>query len=185
MMKSLPAAAGRATLAGDVAEIPVHGPGNDPLPSGWRGPRRRRRGRPWAIVQGLKSRGHAARGGGLLDFLAAPDAAQDCRLPAGRSRHVDQRPESRRPPPRARVLRDDFKPWTSPRPYRRRRLGPLILTEEDHFQGHDRYLRDIARSVALPALRRISSSIPIRSSRPRCWRERLPAHRSLASSPSS
>jgi indole-3-glycerol phosphate synthase len=87
-----------------------------------------------------------------LDFLTALTAPKTS-ASGGPGIHVIA--EVKKASPSRGVLRDDFKPLDIAKAYHAAGASALsILTEEDHFQGHDRYLRDIARSVALPALRK-------------------------------
>lgn len=63
--------------------------------------------------------------------------------------------EVKKASPSRGVIRQDFKPLEIAQAYREGGASALsVLTEEDFFQGSDRYLRDIARSVDLPALRK-------------------------------
>jgi indole-3-glycerol phosphate synthase len=63
--------------------------------------------------------------------------------------------EVKKASPSRGVIRQDFQPLEIARAYQTGGASALsVLTEEDYFLGHDRYLRDIARSVDLPALRK-------------------------------
>ena len=87
-----------------------------------------------------------------LDFLAALTAPKTS-ASGGTGIHVIA--EVKKASPSRGVLRDDFKPLDIAKAYLSAGASALsVLTEEDHFQGHDRYLRDISRSVALPTLRK-------------------------------
>ena len=87
-----------------------------------------------------------------LDFLAALSAPKTS-ASGGAGIHVIA--EVKKASPSRGVLRDDFKPLDIAKAYQSAGASALsVLTEEDHFQGHDRYLRDISRNVALPTLRK-------------------------------
>lgn len=63
--------------------------------------------------------------------------------------------EVKKASPSRGVIRQDFKPLEIAQAYRAGGASALsVLTEEDFFQGHDRYLRDISRGVGLPTLRK-------------------------------
>jgi indole-3-glycerol phosphate synthase len=63
--------------------------------------------------------------------------------------------EVKKASPSRGVIRADFKPLEIARAYQAGGASALsVLTEEDFFQGHDRYLRDISRNVDLPTLRK-------------------------------
>src|SRR3954469_21421802 len=63
--------------------------------------------------------------------------------------------EVKKASPSRGVIRADFKPLEIAQAYKAGGASALsILTEEDFFQGHDRFLRDISRSVELPTLRK-------------------------------
>jgi indole-3-glycerol phosphate synthase len=87
-----------------------------------------------------------------IDFLAtltAPKASAS----GGPGIHVIA--EVKKASPSRGVIRQDFKPLEIAQAYQAGGASALsVLTEEDHFQGHDRYLRDISRNVALPTLRK-------------------------------
>jgi indole-3-glycerol phosphate synthase len=86
------------------------------------------------------------------DFLAAL-AAPAASASGGPGVHVIA--EVKKASPSRGVIRQDFKPLEIAKAYRAGGASALsILTEEDHFQGHDRYLRDISRNVELPTLRK-------------------------------
>jgi indole-3-glycerol phosphate synthase len=83
------------------------------------------------------------------DFLAALTAPKA----AGIGIHVIA--EVKKASPSRGVIRQDFKPLEIAKAYLAGGASALsVLTEEDHFQGHDRYLRDISRNVELPTLRK-------------------------------
>ncbi|HKP95063.1 MAG TPA: indole-3-glycerol phosphate synthase TrpC [Fibrobacteria bacterium] len=87
-----------------------------------------------------------------LDFLAAL-AAPKTSASGGQGIHVIA--EVKKASPSRGVIRDDFKPLEIAKAYQAGGASALsVLTEEDHFQGHDRYLRDISRNVGLPTLRK-------------------------------
>jgi indole-3-glycerol phosphate synthase len=87
-----------------------------------------------------------------LDFLAALTAPKTS-ASGGPGIHVIA--EVKKASPSRGVIRNDFKPLEIARAYAEGGASALsVLTEEDHFQGHDRYLRDISRSVELPTLRK-------------------------------
>jgi indole-3-glycerol phosphate synthase len=82
-----------------------------------------------------------------FDFLAALSAK-----PAGLLHVVA---EVKKASPSKGVIRADFRPLDIARAYAQGGASALsVLTEEDHFQGSDDYLRDISRQVALPTLRK-------------------------------
>jgi indole-3-glycerol phosphate synthase len=82
-----------------------------------------------------------------FDFLAALSAKPKGRL------HVIA--EVKKASPSKGVIRADFKPLDIARDYLRGGATALsILTEADHFQGSDEYLRDISREIPLPTLRK-------------------------------
>jgi len=63
--------------------------------------------------------------------------------------------EVKKASPSRGVIRQDFKPLEIAQAYKAGGASALsILTEEDFFQGNDRFLRDISRSVDLPTLRK-------------------------------
>jgi len=63
--------------------------------------------------------------------------------------------EVKKASPSRGVIRADFKPLEIAQAYRTGGASALsVLTEEEFFQGHDRYLRDISRNVELPTLRK-------------------------------
>src|SRR5437867_114062 len=63
--------------------------------------------------------------------------------------------EVKKASPSRGVIRQDFKPLEIAQAYQAGGASALsVLTEEDFFQGHDRYLRDISRGVDLPTLRK-------------------------------
>lgn len=63
--------------------------------------------------------------------------------------------EVKKASPSRGVIRQDFKHLEIANAYLSGGASALsILTEEDHFMGNDKYLREIARSVALPTLRK-------------------------------
>jgi indole-3-glycerol phosphate synthase len=63
--------------------------------------------------------------------------------------------EVKKASPSRGVIRADFKPLEIAQAYKVGGASALsVLTEEDFFQGHDRYLRDISRNVELPTLRK-------------------------------
>jgi indole-3-glycerol phosphate synthase len=63
--------------------------------------------------------------------------------------------EVKKASPSRGVIRPDFKPLEIAKAYRAGGASALsVLTEEDFFQGHDRFLRDISRNVELPTLRK-------------------------------
>ncbi len=63
--------------------------------------------------------------------------------------------EVKKASPSRGIIRQDFKPLEIAKAYQAGGASALsILTEEDHFQGHDRYLREISRNVELPTLRK-------------------------------
>ena len=85
----------------------------------------------------------------FLAALAAPATSAS----GGPGVHVIA--EVKKASPSRGVIRQDFKPLEIAKAYQAGGATALsILTEEDHFQGHDRYLRDISRSVELPTLRK-------------------------------
>ena len=63
--------------------------------------------------------------------------------------------EVKKASPSRGVIRADFKPLEIAQAYEAGGASALsVLTEEDFFQGHDRYLRDISRASGLPTLRK-------------------------------
>lgn len=85
----------------------------------------------------------------FLEALAAPKTS------AGGGPGIHVIAEVKKASPSRGIIRQDFKPLEIARAYLAGGASALsVLTEEDHFQGHDRYLRDIARNVDLPALRK-------------------------------
>jgi indole-3-glycerol phosphate synthase len=63
--------------------------------------------------------------------------------------------EVKKASPSRGVIRPDFKPLEIAKAYLAGGASALsVLTEEDFFQGHDRFLRDISRNVELPTLRK-------------------------------
>lgn len=63
--------------------------------------------------------------------------------------------EVKKASPSRGVLRADFQPLAIAKEYAAAGATALsILTEEDHFQGSDDYLRDISKAVAIPTLRK-------------------------------
>lgn len=87
-----------------------------------------------------------------LDFLAAMTAPKTSAA-GGPSIHVIA--EVKKASPSRGIIRADFKPLEIAQAYLAGGASALsVLTEEDHFQGHDRYLRDISRNVELPTLRK-------------------------------
>ena len=80
----------------------------------------------------------------LLEILKAP---------APHGMHVIA--EIKKASPSKGVLREDFHPLEIAQAYLRGGASALsILTEEDHFQGSDAYLREVSGLVSLPALRK-------------------------------
>jgi indole-3-glycerol phosphate synthase len=93
-----------------------------------------------------KARSLPAPARSFLAALTAPKAA-------GIGIHVIA--EVKKASPSRGVIRQDFKPLEIAKAYLAGGASALsVLTEEDHFQGHDRYLRDISRNVDLPTLRK-------------------------------
>ncbi|MDB5051947.1 MAG: Indole-3-glycerol-phosphate synthase [Fibrobacteres bacterium] len=87
-----------------------------------------------------------------LDFLAALTAPKTSAT-GGPGIHVIA--EVKKASPSRGVIREDFKPLDIAKGYLAGGASALsVLTEEDHFQGQDRYLRDISRNVKLPTLRK-------------------------------
>lgn len=85
----------------------------------------------------------------FLATLSAPIASST----GGTGVHVIA--EVKKASPSRGVIRQDFKPLEIARAYRAGGASALsVLTEEDFFQGHDRYLRDISRNVDTPTLRK-------------------------------
>jgi indole-3-glycerol phosphate synthase len=96
-----------------------------------------------------KARGLPAPARNFLEALKAPIASAS----GGPGVHVIA--EVKKASPSRGVIRPDFKPLEIAQAYRAGGAAALsVLTEEDFFQGHDRYLRDISRNVELPALRK-------------------------------
>jgi len=86
------------------------------------------------------------------DFLQALTAPVQS-ASGGQGVHVIA--EVKKASPSRGVIRADFKPLEIAQAYRAGGAAALsVLTEEDFFQGHDRYLRDISRNVDLPTLRK-------------------------------
>src|SRR5690606_18472458 len=82
----------------------------------------------------------------LLEILKAP-------APHGMGMHVIA--EVKKASPSKGVIREDFHPLSIAQAYARGGASALsVLTEQDFFQGSDDYLRDIAGTVSLPALRK-------------------------------
>jgi indole-3-glycerol phosphate synthase len=91
-----------------------------------------------------KARALGAPAYNLLEILKAP---------APHGMHVIA--EIKKASPSKGVLREDFKPLEIAQAYLRGGASALsILTEEDHFQGSDRYLREVSALVSLPTLRK-------------------------------
>jgi indole-3-glycerol phosphate synthase len=91
-----------------------------------------------------KARALGAPAYNLLDIL---------KQPAPHGIHVIA--EIKKASPSKGVLREDFKPLEIAQAYLRGGASALsILTEEDHFQGSDSYLREVSGLVSLPALRK-------------------------------
>jgi indole-3-glycerol phosphate synthase len=87
-----------------------------------------------------------------FDFLAALTAPKTDAV-GGPGIHVIA--EVKKASPSRGVIREDFKPLDIAKDYLAGGASALsVLTEEDHFQGQDRYLRDISRNVKLPTLRK-------------------------------
>ncbi len=87
-----------------------------------------------------------------LDFLAILSAPKTSSS-GGVGIHVIA--EVKKASPSRGVIRQDFKPIEIAKAYLAGGASALsVLTEEDHFMGHDKYLRDISRAVALPTLRK-------------------------------
>jgi indole-3-glycerol phosphate synthase len=87
-----------------------------------------------------------------LDFLAALTAPK---LAAGGGPGIHVIAEVKKASPSRGVIRELFDPLAIAKGYLAGGASALsVLTEEDHFQGHDRYLRDISRNVKLPTLRK-------------------------------
>jgi indole-3-glycerol phosphate synthase len=87
-----------------------------------------------------------------LDFLAALTAPVKS-ASGGAGIHVIA--EVKKASPSRGIIRQDFKPLEIAKAYLAGGASALsVLTEEDHFMGHDKYLRDISRAVALPTLRK-------------------------------
>ena len=86
------------------------------------------------------------------NFLAAVTAPKTSAA-GGPSIHVIA--EVKKASPSRGVILQDFKPTEIAKSYFAGGASAIsVLTEEDHFQGHDRFLRDISRTVALPTLRK-------------------------------
>ncbi len=86
------------------------------------------------------------------NFLAALTAPKTG-ASGGPSIHVIA--EVKKASPSRGIIRQDFKPLEIAKAYLAGGASALsVLTEEDHFMGHDRYLRDISRNVELPTLRK-------------------------------
>lgn len=82
-----------------------------------------------------------------FDLLAA------LKKPRARGLHVIA--EVKKASPSKGIIRADFRPLEIARAYQAAGATALsVLTEEDHFQGKDEYLRDIAAAVPLPVLRK-------------------------------
>jgi indole-3-glycerol phosphate synthase len=91
-----------------------------------------------------KARALPAPAYSLLETLKAP---------APHGMHVIA--EVKKASPSKGVLREDFNPLEIAQKYLRGGASALsILTEQDHFQGSDDYLREISGLVSLPALRK-------------------------------
>lgn len=87
-----------------------------------------------------------------LDFLVALNEPKKSSS-GGPGIHVIA--EVKKASPSRGVIRQDFKPLEIAKAYLAAGASAIsVLTEEDHFMGHDKYLREIAREVALPALRK-------------------------------
>lgn len=87
-----------------------------------------------------------------LDFLEALKAPVQS-ASGGPGVHVIA--EVKKASPSRGVIRPDFKPLEIAQAYKAGGATALsVLTEEDFFQGNDRYLRDISRHVELPTLRK-------------------------------
>jgi indole-3-glycerol phosphate synthase len=85
-----------------------------------------------------------------LDFLKALSTRRP-----GSSHGLHVIAEVKKASPSRGILRADFQPLAIAQGYAAAGASALsILTEEDHFQGSDAYLEEIARSVAIPALRK-------------------------------
>ncbi len=87
-----------------------------------------------------------------FDFLAALTAPKTSAT-GGPGIHVIA--EVKKASPSRGVIRENFKPLEIAKGYLAGGASALsVLTEEDHFQGHDRYLLEISRNVELPTLRK-------------------------------
>jgi indole-3-glycerol phosphate synthase len=85
----------------------------------------------------------------FLEILTAPKTSGS----GGPGIHVIA--EVKKASPSRGIIRDNFKPLEIAKAYLAGGASAIsVLTEEDHFKGHDNYLRDISRSVALPTLRK-------------------------------
>lgn len=85
----------------------------------------------------------------FLSALTAPKLASS----GGPGIHVIA--EVKKASPSRGIIRDNFKPLEIAAAYLAGGASAIsVLTEEDHFMGHDKYLRDISRSVPLPTLRK-------------------------------
>ncbi len=89
----------------------------------------------------------------LLDFLKILTTPKKNSAGTGPGMHIIA--EVKKASPSRGIIRDDFKPVQIAEAYLKGGASALsILTEEDHFMGSDKYLRDIARTIALPCLRK-------------------------------
>ncbi len=87
-----------------------------------------------------------------LDFLAILKAPKPS-ASGGKGIHVIA--EVKKASPSRGIIRQDFKPLEVAQAYLAGGASALsVLTEEDYFLGHDRYLRDISRAIPLPTLRK-------------------------------
>jgi len=85
----------------------------------------------------------------FLETLSTPKKSAS----GGRGVHVIA--EVKKASPSRGIIREDFKPVEIAEAYLAGGASAIsVLTEEDHFLGNDKYLRDISRAVALPTLRK-------------------------------